>query len=293
MSEKQNEPLTFMAVHAHPDDEVFSGGIFPYLADRGVRTVLVTATLGEEGEIVDPAMDEQAKKEMFPRLGEVRREELKASVKALRISESRLLGYRDSGMMGTEANNHPESFHRAVFNEAVKRLVVLIRELKPQVIMTYDAFGGYGHPDHLQANRITNAAFEAAADARYFPESGFEPWQPSKLYYTVSSRTAMVQMINAAREAGIPGFWDNPNVKIEEVVGVPDEMITTRLNVRPYLENKVQAIRAHKTQIADEGFFFIKNEEMREKFLGHEYFILARSTIDQRTHEDDLFAGLA
>jgi N-acetyl-1-D-myo-inositol-2-amino-2-deoxy-alpha-D-glucopyranoside deacetylase len=152
MAEKQNMPLTFMAVHAHPDDEVFgTGGTFARLANQGVHTVLVTATMGEEGEIVDPDLDEQAKIDLFPRLAAVRRQELQAAVEALQIQELRLLGFRDSGMAGTASNNYPQAFYRATFDEAVKRLVAVIRELKPQVIATYDAFGGYGHPDHIQA----------------------------------------------------------------------------------------------------------------------------------------------
>ncbi|HTI14565.1 MAG TPA: PIG-L family deacetylase, partial [Dictyobacter sp.] len=124
-----SQPLTFMAVHAHPDDEVTgTGGTFLSLAAQGVRTVLVTSTMGEEGEIVDPTLDEQARKDLFPRLAEVRRQELQASVEILKIKELRLLGYRDSGMAGTPANNHPDAFWRANFDEAVRSMVKHIRE---------------------------------------------------------------------------------------------------------------------------------------------------------------------
>ncbi|MBO0778398.1 MAG: N-acetyl-1-D-myo-inositol-2-amino-2-deoxy-alpha-D-glucopyranoside deacetylase [Ktedonobacteraceae bacterium] len=290
---KQPE-YTFMAVHAHPDDEVFgTGGTFALLAARGVRTVLVTATGGEEGEIVDPDLDEAAKQAMFPRLAEVRREELLAAAHALNISELRNLGFRDSGMAGTEANNHPDSFHRAVFHEAVRRLVAIIREMRPQVIVTYDPFGSYGHPDHIQAHRVTLAAFEAAGEARCFPELQMEAWQPAKLYYAVSSRSGMASGIKAMREQGIPGPWDNPDMNLD-LMGTPDYLITTRIDVRAHNEQKIQAFRAHKTQIAPDGFMFTLPEEARQNFLGYEHFMLAHRAPASHSGdlEQDLFDGL-
>jgi N-acetyl-1-D-myo-inositol-2-amino-2-deoxy-alpha-D-glucopyranoside deacetylase len=295
MTEIQQLRPTFMAVHAHPDDEVFgTGGTFALLSERGYRTVLVTATLGEEGEIVDPDLDDAAKQAMFPRLAEVRREELRASVAALKISDSRILGYRDSGMAGTAANNHPQSFYQANFNEAVKRLVAIIREVRPQVIATYDAFGGYGHPDHVQSHRITVVAFDAAGDPRCFPELGSEAWQPRKLYYTAMPRSSIIQAVRAARAAGTPGPWDNPAMNFE-VMGTADELITTRIDVRDYYENKMQAFRAHRTQIDMSGFLFNMPNDLRREAFGYEYFVLARSippNLAGVIEEHDLFAGL-
>ncbi|GCE30262.1 mycothiol S-conjugate amidase [Dictyobacter alpinus] len=295
MSQDPTTPLTFMAVHAHPDDEVFgTGGTFAYYNEQGVRTVLVTATLGEEGEIVDPALDEQAKAAMFPRLGEVRREELKQAVAALDIQESRLLGFRDSGMAGRDSNQHPDSFHQANFAEAVKRLVALIREFKPQVIVTYDAFGGYGHPDHIQANRITNAAFDAAGEPRCYPELNLPPWQPSRLYYTAMPRSFMVQAMKAAQESGEPGPWNNPEMNTA-IMGTPDEQISTRIDVRKYIDKKIQALTAHKTQIAPDNFVFTLPEEQRKQMLGYEHFVLVRSAIASHHGEleQELFTNLA
>jgi N-acetyl-1-D-myo-inositol-2-amino-2-deoxy-alpha-D-glucopyranoside deacetylase len=294
MTEIQQSRPTFMAVHAHPDDEIFgTGGTFALLSERGYRTVLVTATLGEEGEIVDPALDETAKQAMFPRLAEVRRKELQEAVTALKISDSRILGYRDSGMAGTAANNHPESFNQANFNEAVKRLVAIIREVRPQVIATYDAFGGYGHPDHIQAHRITVVAFDAAGDPRCFPELESAAWQPSKLYYTAMPRSSMIQAVRAAQAAGTPGPWDNPAMNFE-MMGTADELITTRLDVRDYYENKMQAFRAHRTQIDLSGFMFNMPAEQQREAFGYEHFVLARSIPPQPAGiiEHDLFAGL-
>jgi N-acetyl-1-D-myo-inositol-2-amino-2-deoxy-alpha-D-glucopyranoside deacetylase len=291
---EQNTPLTFMAVHAHPDDEVFgTGGTFAKLADQGVRTVLVTATMGEEGEIVDPNLSEQAKKELFPHLADERRKELQASVEALHIQESRLLGFRDSGMAGTPSNNHPNAFYRATFDEAVKRLVVLIRELKPQVLVTYDAFGTYGHPDHIQTQRVTNAAFEAAGELRCFPKLNMEAWQPAKLYYTAMPRSFMVKMMEEAKQAGESGPWDNPAMNTA-IMGTPDEIMTTRVDVRNYIEDKLKAFAAHKTQIAPDSFVFTIPAEAREQVFGYEYFVLARSAIAPHSGplEQDLLEGL-
>lgn len=277
MSEKLNSSLTFMAVHAHPDDEVFgTGGTFAYLADQGVRTVLVTATLGEEGEIVDPALDEQERKELFPHLADVRRQELQTSVEILHIQALRLLRFRDSGMAGTASNHHPDAFYRATFDEATKRLVAAIRELKPQVIATYDAFGSYGHPDHIQAHHITHAAFEAAGEPRCFPELGLEPFQPGKLYHIAIPRSFIMR----AQQSGMSGPWDNSAMN-GAIMGTPDEFITTRIDVRAYLEQKLKAFAAHKTQLAPDNFVFTIPAELRERVFGYEYFVLARSAISK------------
>ena len=294
MTDQIQTPYTFMAVHAHPDDEVFgTGGTFARLSARGVRTVLVTATGGEEGEIVDPSLDEAAKQAMFPRLAEVRREELLQAVRALNISELRRLGFRDSGMAGTEANNHPDSFHRALFHEAVKRLVAIMREFRPQVVATYDPFGSYGHPDHIQAHRVTLAAFEAAGESRCFPELALEAWQPAKLYYIVSPRSAMVRGFKAMKERGMPGPWDNPEMNMESM-GTPDHLITTRVDVRDHMDQKLRAFQAHKTQLAPDGFMFTLPEEERRQFFGYEYFQLANRAPASRIgdFEQDVFEGL-
>lgn len=282
-----------MAIHAHPDDEVFgTGGTFALLAARGVRTVLVTSTMGEEGEIVDPELDEAAKQAMFPRLAEVRRQELQGAVEALNIQELRLLGYRDSGMAGTPSNNNPASFHRAVFDEALRRLVAIIRELKPQVLVTYDAFGGYGHPDHLQAHRLTVAAFDAAADPRCYPDIP-GAWQPLKLYYTAISRSMIQQTVKQMREQGVDGPWNNPNMNMDRM-GTPDELLSTCVDARAHVEQKVQAFRSHRTQIAPDSFMFTLPPEERELALGYEYFTLARDYTNRRPglYEQDVFAGI-
>ncbi len=297
MADIQTEQLTFMAVHAHPDDEIFGTGIsFARLSSEGVRTVLVTATRGEFGEIVDPDLDEAGKAEVFKKLGQVREGELRDSVAALGVSELRFLDFNDSGMVGTKENQNPASFFQANFDEAVRRLVKLIRELKPQVMATYDPWGGYGHPDHVQAHRVTAIAFDAAGDPRFYPELGLEAWQPQKLYYTVIPRSWFQQLSKEMRERGVDGPWNNPEMDTDEW-GTDDRVVTTRFDGREFIDNKIAAFRAHKTQIAPNNFMFIIPEEMQREGLGVEFFTLAKSNLPNYTrpaegHEEDLFAGL-
>jgi LmbE family N-acetylglucosaminyl deacetylase len=197
-------------------------------------------------------------------------------------------------MAGRSSNQHPASFHRAVFDEAVKKVVALIRELKPQVIVTYDAFGSYGHPDHIQAQRVANAAFEAAAEPRCFPELGLPAWQVAKLYYTALPRSFMVQAMEEGRKSGVPGPWDNPAMNAS-LMGTPDELITTRVDVRKYLDHKLAAANAHKTQIAPDNFIFTMPAEQREQFFGYENFVLARQAITAHVGplEQDLLDNIA
>lgn len=297
MSDNQKEQLTFMTVHAHPDDEVFGTGItLARLSKEGVRTVLVTATRGEVGEIVDPDLDEAGKAEVQAKLGQVREEELTASAKALGVSELRFLDFHDSGMAGTEDNNNPASFYRATFDEAVQRLVKLMREFRPQVVVTYDPFGGYGHPDHVQTHRVTVAAFNAAGEGRLYPELGLEAWQPQKLYYTAIPRSWFQRAAQELRARGIDGPWNNPEMDTAKW-GAPDELVTTKFDGREFIDQKIAAFQAHKTQIAPNNFMFVMPEDMRREGLGVEHFMLAQSKLPQSSlpkegFEEDLFAGL-
>src|SRR4051794_38979618 len=254
-----------MMVHAHPDDEVvFTGGTLVVYHDRGVETVLVTATNGEEGEIHDPDLDPE---EARPRLGEIRREELRRGVEILEIDHHEMLNYRDSGMAGTEANANPANFHNADKEAAAARVVGLIRRYRPEVLVTYDEFGAYGHPDHIMCNVITQAAYEKAGDAAYPPEMG-EPWEPKKLYYTHWAEGNFEKARAMYVERGLKWPWDEEERKedadpehqsIEEAVeGQVEETIeakeegkappyvppptTTRIDVREALDRKRRAI---------------------------------------------------
>src|SRR5918911_3528093 len=193
-----------MTVHAHPDDEAIgTGGVLARYADEGMRTVLVTCTGGEVGEIADPALATP------DTLGEVRARELAESVRILGVSRSVKLGYRDSGMAGTETNGDPRSFFQADLEEATGRLVRVVREERPQLLVTYDDSGGYGHPDHVRAHLITVAGFEAAGDPARFPEAG-PPWRPSKLYFTAFTRSGALRFAEMLRERGIEAPWSAP-----------------------------------------------------------------------------------
>jgi mycothiol conjugate amidase Mca len=284
------ERLTLMAVHAHPDDECMStGGSLARYREEGLRTILVTATRGEEGEIVDPTMDPA---EVQPKLGDVREEELRQACHILNVEELHMLGYRDSGMAGTPANNHPECLAQADLDEATGRLVRLIRQSRPHVITCYDENGGYGHPDHIQVNRITVAAFHAAGDVTRYPDSGLAPWQPQKLYYTAYPRSYILTRYEVMRSMGGETPLDRPDFDPRKVGGTPDEEITTWIHVQDYLEHKMHALRCHRTQIAPDWWFLgIPLTVQRDKFAC-ECFIRVVSHVPVDDPENDLFAGL-
>jgi mycothiol conjugate amidase Mca len=292
-----------MAVHAHPDDECFAGGLFGHYADAGVRTVLVTCTLGEEGEIVDPTMDVEA---VRPRLGEVRTEELQCSVAALGIERLHLLGYRDSGMAGTTANADPRAFTNVDFEAAVTRLIALVRAERPQVLVTYDEYGSYGHPDHIMAHRIAMAAFDGANNAVRFPVAMGDPlpWQPSKLYYIGWQRERMMAVRREVVARGLPdpmaswGPLDPPQHADEGQPAParsslrPEHAITTTLDVAPYYERKVASFRCHRTQLSEASFALGLPEDLSRRIFSQEAFVLARSRVPTQLPETDLFAGL-
>ena len=285
------EPLTVMIVHAHPDDEAIgTGGTLARYSAEGVRTVLVTATLGEEGEIVDPELNTP---EIKARLSEVRLEELRQAVAILNIGTLEVLGYRDSGMVGTESNSHPESFHMADQEKATERLVKLVRAYRPQVLVTYNEVGGYGHPDHIACHKATVAAFDAAGDGARYPQAG-EPWTPQKLYYLNSPRGLFQRAWEQMKERGIPTPFDDPNFDITRFT-VPDDQITTAIEIGDYMRQKLDAVLIHRTQIAPDGRFMSMPEEVRREIFNHEYFtrVASRVPVPQGDgYEDDLFAGL-
>jgi mycothiol conjugate amidase Mca len=280
--------LALLAVHAHPDDEVFGGGTLARAADEGVRVILVTATRGEEGEIHDADLDPE---EARSRLGAIREEELRQAASLLGIGEIYLLGYRDSGMAGTPANEDPNNFHNADPDTATARLVRIIRETRPQVIVTYDERGNYGHPDHIAAHRAAVAAFDAAGDPARFPTPDLAPWQPQKLYYTAFPRGDLLRFREIARERGVAAEEEAAETDLESYT-VPDELVTTRVDVRPWVGRKIEAMRVHRTQIPEDSFLLNVPEDLLEMVWGGESFIRARSLVEAPDAEDDLFAGL-
>jgi N-acetyl-1-D-myo-inositol-2-amino-2-deoxy-alpha-D-glucopyranoside deacetylase len=278
-------PLTLMAVHAHPDDEaIATGGILARYAAEGVRTVLVCCTRGELGEIVDPTV---AQPENLPA---VREAELRAACDLLDVSALHFLDYYDSGMMGTPENDAPHSFWRADLDEATGRLVALVRQYRPQVLVTYDANGFYGHPDHIQAHRVTVEAFHAAGDPTRYPQQGVTPWAPSKLYYTAVPRSRVSALAERLRELSIEvPFGDDPN---DAGFGVPDEQIVATVDARAYAAAKREAVAVHRSQVGVNHFFLTMPPPLWTEVMGVEYFERPLTTVPAPDQEDDLFAGL-
>ncbi len=296
-----SEPLVLLSVHAHPDDEASKGAptIARYHAE-GVRTVLVCCTGGEEGDLQNPSLREPGQpfhgltpEQEKAMLAELRPSELAASAAAIGFDETIMLGYRDSGMAESPSNENPESFHQADLDEAVGRLVAIIRRERPQVILTYgDDQSIYPHPDHLRVHDISVPAFDRAGDPDWYPEAG-APFQPSKLYYTTWSQSRMQAVHEALlRLRGASPYdekWlDRPN---------QDDRITTRLDVRPTLGARTAALRAHATQVdPTEAFWFGLSDDELADVYPYEDWILARSLVGDIPAsddvEDDLFARI-
>jgi len=296
-----SEPLVLLSVHAHPDDEASKGAptVARYHAE-GVRTVLVCCTGGEEGDLQNPSLREPGQpfhgltpEQEKAMLAKLRPSELAASAAAIGFDETIMLGYRDSGMAESPSNENPESFHQADLDEAVGRLVAIIRRERPQVILTYgDDQSIYPHPDHLRVHDISVPAFDRAGDPDWYPEAG-APFQPSKLYYTTWSQSRMQAVHEALlRLRGASPYdekWlDRPN---------QDDRITTRLDVRPTLGARTAALRAHATQVdPTEAFWFGLSDDELADVYPYEDWILARSLVGDIPAsddvEDDLFAGI-
>lgn len=281
---------TIMLVHAHPDDEVIStGGIAMKYHDEGARVVLVTCTRGEEGEIVDPELNTPENK---ARLAEIRDQELAKGIAILNITAFHQLGYRDSGMINTPSNDHPESFHQADLHAATGRLVALVRQYRPQIMISYNEEGGYGHPDHIAAHKITVAAFQAAGDAAQFPAAG-QPWTPLKLYYTAYRRSIWRKAWEYMRSQGEKTPLDDPETDLSRYVD--DPRTTTSINIAPYLERKLESLMCHRTQINEKWGFLMLPAHLRSELLTHEDFVLVESRVDLPPRDDnehDLFAGI-
>ncbi len=302
---RDGHPLCLLTVHAHPDDEASKGAPTVHMySKRGVRTVLVCCTGGEEGDLHNPALREPGQPfhglthdEERAMMAQVRPGELQASVDAIGFSAVHMLGYRDSGMAGSEANNNHECFHMADIDEATGRLVALIRKERPQVLITYnDDQAGYPHPDHLRVHDISVLAFQRAGDPMWYPEAG-EPWQPLKMYYTLWSKERLLAVHEAMeKKLGKSPFDENWLNRPSQ-----DHRITTRLHVAKYLSARSAALRAHATQIdPNEPWWFGLNDEELAEVYPYEDWVLAASAIDgfdvskwgNGSYESDLFVGV-
>ncbi len=276
-----------MAVHAHPDDEASKGaGTVARYRDEGVRSVLVCCTGGEAGDILNPAMD---RPEIRENLAEVRRAELDRSAAIIGYDRVVMLGYRDSGMPDMPENADPRNFANAPLDEAVERLVAIIREERPHVVVTYsDHQKGYLHPDHLRVNDITVPAFSAAGDPTAYPEAG-PVWTPSKLYYTAWSMERIARTHEKCLEVnGESPFKEEWFERESE-----DHLITTRIDVEDYWDNRCDALLAHETQVdPNESFWFPLPREIAKSVYPWDDYELALSTVPVEVPETDLFAGI-
>jgi LmbE family N-acetylglucosaminyl deacetylase len=280
-------------VHAHPDDECMAtGGTIARLVAEGVPVDLVTCTDGAEGEIHDPSLDHE---EARPRLAQIRSAELACSLEALGGGAVRhhLLGYRDSGMIGTEANEHPGSFWKADLDDATRRLTEIVREARPAAIVSYDENGNYGHPDHINAARIARDAYHASRG---------QPAEVSRFYEVAFVRERWFELMTEMKERGIVLPWDmdtvldappadqlNPSTAaaLDQVAdaieagesdavefGLADADVTTRVDVSAYLEAKRASMDCHKTQRQDLGWLLDLPEDLADRALSPEYFVL-------------------
>lgn len=276
-----------LTVHAHPDDESSKGaGTIARYSDAGARAVLVCCTGGEEGDILNPAMD---RPEVKADITQVRRDELAKAASVIGYHEVHYLGYRDSGMPDSEANSHPDCFANAPEDEAVERLVRIIRAERPQVIVTYpDDQKGYQHPDHLRVYDITIPAWEAAGDPAKFPDAG-EPWTPSKLYYTTWSRARIEAMHALYGELELESPYTEDWFKRPSM----DHRITTKIDVEAFYQRRMDALLAHATQVDPESkFWFGLPPDKAAAAYPWDDYILAHSRVESATPETDMWAGI-
>lgn len=290
-----------LLVHAHPDDETINNGatMAGYRA-QGAAVTLVTCTRGEEGEVLIPALSHHSAT-ASDTLGSYREGELAAAMKELGVTDFHFLGapdrkYRDSGMMDTAPNKNPHSFWQADLEEAAGRLVEIIRNRKPQVLISYDEFGGYGHPDHIKAHRIAMHAAELAADPNFGTD---EPWEISKIYWSAIPRSAIHRSLtstNIFMKAFIKLFNYVPSQWLALPFVKSDDVVTTKFEGESFLPQKLAALRAHQTQLIIHGDLFKFSNRFATRVSGTEYYIRVKgesaSPYDDKGRETDLFAGV-
>ena len=286
-----------LLVHAHPDDETIgTGAAMAKYASEGVAVTLVTCTLGEEGEVLVPDLEHLAA-DQTDALGEHRIGELAEAMRLLGVSDHRFLGgpgrFRDSGMMGVPSNERDDCFWRADLLEAATSLVEVIREIRPQVVVTYDDFGGYGHPDHIQAHRVTHYAVALAESASFRPDLG-PAWSVAKVYWTAFPRSIVREGILALREQGSDS--DFAAMDPDDIpFACEDSLITTAIEANEFTDAKMAALAAHRTQVTVDGGFFALSNNLGSQVWGTEYFRLARGQLGPLSDdgkETDLFAGV-
>ncbi|MGJ9414243.1 N-acetyl-1-D-myo-inositol-2-amino-2-deoxy-alpha-D-glucopyranoside deacetylase [Aeromicrobium sp. CF4.19] len=294
-----------LLVHAHPDDETINNGatMAKYLSE-GANVTLVTCTLGEMGEVLVPELEHLAA-DQEDGLGPHRVGELAEAMRILGVTDHRFLGgqghYRDSGMKWDENGNATaaddttaDAFWHADLTEAANHLVEVIREVRPQVLVTYDEFGNYGHPDHVQAHRVAHYAASLAAARSYRRDLG-EPWDVAKIYWTAMSASAMRTGIKEIRAAGDLSFMEGMDPDNLPPFALEDEDLDAVVDGAPWVDAKMDAMRAHATQIAVDGPFFALSNDVAQRAWGTEFYRLVKgdaAPADGSPFEHDLFAGL-
>lgn len=275
-----------LAFHAHPDDETIAmGGTLARDAKAGREVVVITATDGALGEVHNYDDPEPIR----ARLAEVRAEEIRAALDILGVKDQEFLGYRDSGMMGWEENLHPNCFWQADPQVAAAKLVSKIRKYQPDVMTIYDPHGGYGHPDHINVSRVGLDAFYASDDIRRFPlGDGEEPWRPAKLYMNCWPRRRMVAWADMRLAAG---QIDEETAFRMRQSGVPDELVSCWVDVEDFIETKLDAIRAHRSQIPPDWSMLLVPDNKKAEVLGQEAFVRVFGPGGES--EKDLFDGLS
>ena len=277
-----------LLVHAHPDDETINNGAtMAMYADLGAEVTLVTCTRGEEGEILVPELAHYAAT-AEDSLGTHREGELASAMSALGVRDFRFLGsparkFRDSGMMGTEPNQRSDAFWNAPLDEAASYLSQIVDEVKPHVMITYDEFGGYGHPDHIQAHRV---AMSAAAKSS---------WQIPKIYWNIMPKSVVAQGISKMKELGSDFFGAD---SVDDLPFVKDDaFVTSVIHGDGYVDQKMAAMKAHATQISLDGPFFALSNNIGVSVFADEYYTLVQgqpsAPFDERGYELDLFSGIA
>jgi len=279
-----------LLVHAHPDDETINNGAtMAMYRQQGVQVTLITCTRGEEGEVLVPELAHLASHHN-DELGLHREGELADAMAELGVSDFRFLGaperkFRDSGMMDTEPNKRPDNFWNADLDEAAQYLVEIILEVKPHVLVTYDEIGGYGHPDHIQAHRVAMRAAQLAAS---------QGWQIQKIYWNTIPKSVIEQGIEAMKGTGNQFFGVD---KAEDFpFAQPDELVTTVINAEQFVTQKMNAMKAHPTQISLDGPFFALSDNLGFKVWGQEFYRLVHGQLGPDLNSDgretDLFSGV-
>ena len=272
---------SMLVVFAHPDDEAFAtGGTLAKYASAGVRTTLVCATRGEVGEISDPVL---ATPNTLP---SVREQELLCSAETLGIEEVVFLGYRDSGMIGTPDNEHPDAFILANEEEVIAKLVGIMRQVKPQIVLTFEPNGGYGHPDHIAIHNHTVSAFHKAAREDYGVELG-EAWRSDRLIYTAIPKSFFMDMRSRLQGLG----EDTSDLDRFDETGFvwPDDQVDVEVDVSEVVERKWSALQCHQTQFGPDNLFRRLPDEDAKALMSREYFAIAWPEISREEPGSDLF----